>query len=227
MWAPARARHWFGPREVASGAVGPMGTKTLCPPLAMTGPPPPGGGCADGLRDPMDAAAGAHARARPQPLPDGGQGKAGQKEDEDTLLDGAVQLAHVQQRAERTRGKLMAVLHYHVAVGYPDPLELAPRLWLNWSGWPPKWTSEGDLPLFRDEERNPIGGQEETKGLLDQAATAVGIHPSHIGSHSLWIGGPRRCNTPSRTGGAKGLGVEDQRRPRPPLGDAQASEGAC
>ncbi|CAK0822116.1 unnamed protein product [Prorocentrum cordatum] len=134
MWAPARARHWFGPREVASGAVGPMGTKTLCPPLAMTGPPPPGGGCADGLRDPMDAAAGAHARARPQPLPDGGQGKAGQKEDEDTLLDGAVQLAHVQQRAERTRGKLMAVLHYHVAVGYPDPLELAPRLWLALEG---------------------------------------------------------------------------------------------
>ena len=38
-------------------------------------------------------------------------------------------VAHVKRRSEGTiRSKLMAVRHYHIAGGFPDPMELAPRL---------------------------------------------------------------------------------------------------
>ena len=53
---------------------------------------------------------------------------------------------------------------------------------------PQRWTSEGDTPLFRDGDGEPIRRKDIT-ALLDQAAAAVGIHPSHFGSHSLRIGG--------------------------------------
>ncbi|CAK0880153.1 unnamed protein product [Prorocentrum cordatum] len=54
-----------------------------------------------------------------------GLGREGRRQDEDVLLDWIVHLAHVQHRSEGPiRGKLMAVRHYHIAAGYPDPLEL-------------------------------------------------------------------------------------------------------
>ena len=53
---------------------------------------------------------------------------------------------------------------------------------------PHRWTAEGNLPLFRNGEGEPIGRAEITT-LLNEAAEAAGIHPSHIGSHSLRIGG--------------------------------------
>ncbi|CAK0851389.1 unnamed protein product [Prorocentrum cordatum] len=111
------------------------------------------------------------------------------KGDEDVLLDWIVHLAHVQHRSEGTiRGKLMAVRHCHIAAGYPDPLELAPRLALALGGLrrmgakqnrkyplerlaPQRWTSEGDLPLFRDGDGNPIRRKDITD-LLGQAAKA-------------------------------------------------------
>ena len=42
--------------------------------------------------------------------------------------------------------------------------------------------------MFRKGDGSPITRQE-IKGLLERAAVAVGIHPSHLGSHSLRIGG--------------------------------------
>ena len=53
---------------------------------------------------------------------------------------------------------------------------------------PQRWTSECDEPLFRDEGGAPLRRQDIT-ALLSQAAEAAGIHSSHIGSHSLRIGG--------------------------------------
>ena len=64
-----------------------------------------------------------------------GLGREGRKQDEETLLDWIVHLAHAQKISEGTiRGKLMAVRHYHIAAGFPDPLELAPRLALALGG---------------------------------------------------------------------------------------------
>ena len=42
--------------------------------------------------------------------------------------------------------------------------------------------------MFRDGEGEPIR-RLDIKSLLDEAAEAAGIHPSHLGSHSLRIGG--------------------------------------
>ena len=42
--------------------------------------------------------------------------------------------------------------------------------------------------MFRNGDGEPIGRLEIT-ALLNEAAEAAGIHPSHIGSHSLRIGG--------------------------------------
>ena len=53
---------------------------------------------------------------------------------------------------------------------------------------PQRWSSEGNLPLFREERWGPTRRQD-VKALLDEAAEAAGIHPSHLGSHSLRIGG--------------------------------------
>ena len=51
------------------------------------------------------------------------------------LLDYVVQLAHVHKRTEGTiRTKLMAIRHHHLVAGFPDPLEIAPRLWLALGG---------------------------------------------------------------------------------------------
>ena len=53
---------------------------------------------------------------------------------------------------------------------------------------PQRWTSEAEEPLFRGEHGEPILRQD-IKNLLDEAVRAAGIHPSHVGSHSLRIGG--------------------------------------
>ena len=247
-----------------------------------------------------------------------GVGVEGRRRDEDVLLEWVVHQAHALGRTEGTiRTKLMAVRHHHLIAGYPDPLEIAPRLWLALGGikrmgakpnrkypvtlemlrwirrqldldtidgaatwaaivtafffmlraseyladpgkpWrdsrvlfgrdvtprlegeakktfagadevvvfirgsktdqynfgccrnhyttrnelcpvralealerltPERWGEEGDLPLFRKGDGAPITRQE-VKGLLESAAIAAGIHPSHVGSHSLRIGG--------------------------------------
>ena len=50
------------------------------------------------------------------------------------LLDWIVHLTRRGRSEGTIRGKLLAVRHFHVATGHPDPLELASRVWLALGG---------------------------------------------------------------------------------------------